>query len=335
MEIVTAFPPDIQTADEAREYIVRLRQVLLYLGVCDGKMEEGSMRCEPNISVRVAGSEKYGTKTELKNLGSFTSVQLGVEYESKRQIEAIENGETILQETRGWNEQTEISFLMRVKESEADYRYFPDPDLVPMQFTEEYIERLRATIPELPVARLIRYQKELGLSEYDANILISVPQWSDFFEACIKLGGDPKTICNWMNGDFARKLKDTGEGVGEEGREETKITPAHLVELTKLIDEGTISGKSAKDIFNESFDTGKMPKTIVEEKGLTQISDNSFIIKAVEEVLNDNPGPVEQFLSGKEGVIGFLVGQVMKKTQGRANPPMVQQEVRRQLSEKQ
>lgn len=335
MEIVTAFPPDIQSADEAREYIVRLRQVLLYLGVCDGKMEEGSMRCEPNISVRVAGSEKYGTKTELKNLGSFTSVQLGVEYESKRQIEAIENGEEILQETRGWNEQTEISFLMRVKESEADYRYFPDPDLVPMQFTEEYIEKLRASIPELPVARLMRYQKELGLSEYDANILISEPQWSDFFEACIKLGGDPKTICNWMNGDFARKLKDTGEGVGDEGREETKITPAHIVELTKLIEEGTISGKSAKDIFNESFDTGKMPKTIVEEKGLTQISDNSFIIKAVEEVLNDNPGPVEQFLSGKEGVIGFLVGQVMKKTQGRANPPMVQQEVRRQLSEKQ
>lgn len=333
MEIVTAFPPDIQSAEEAKEYLVRLRQVLLYLGVCDGKMEQGSMRCEPNISVRPEGSDKYGTKTELKNLNSYTSVQSGVEYERARMISAIENGEELRQETRGWDENKAISFVMRVKETEQDYRYFPDPDLVPMEFTEDYIESLRKTIPELALSRMKRYLAEYGLSRYDADRLVESRAWADFFEEAVRLGGDPKAICNWMNGDFAKRLNETGQGVGEADREESKVRPGHIAELTTLIADGTISGKIGKEVFDQCFDTGAMPAEVVKSKGLTQITDNTAIAQVVADVLKENPGPVEQFLGGKETTMGFLVGQVMKKTQGRANPPLVQQEVRRQLEE--
>lgn len=331
MEIVTAFPPDIETAEEAKEYLVRLRQVLLYLGVCDGKMEHGSMRCEPNISIRPVGSDKYGTKSELKNLNSFTAVQLGIEFERKRMIAALESGETLRQETRGWNEVKLESFSQRIKETEMDYRYFPDPDLVPIQFDEGTVSRIKEDLPELALSRMQRYMSVYGLNRYDADRLTEERQWSDFFEACVLGGGDPKAICNWMNADFSRLLNETGQAVGIEDREESKITPAHLVELTKLISSGAISGKSAKEVFEECFRTGSMPKMIVEAKGLSQISDEGAIASAVADVLRENPGPVEQFLGGKEGTMGFLVGQVMKRTQGRANPPMVQAEVRRQL----
>jgi aspartyl-tRNA(Asn)/glutamyl-tRNA(Gln) amidotransferase subunit B len=336
MEIVTDFPPDIEGPDEAREYLVQLRQLLLYLGVCDGKMEQGSLRCEPNISVRPEGSSEYGTKSELKNLNSFRSVQLGVTFEVERQSRLLDAGGEVVQETRGWNEQTESSFLMRTKESEQDYRYFPCPDLVPMHFDEAYIDKLRASIPELPQTKRTRYVREFGLSAGDADLLTAERAWAEYFEAAVALGGDPKAVCNWMNSDFARLLNETGQaaranGDDPEGREQSKVTPAHMVELTRAVRDGTISGKAAKEVFEEAFHTGKMPNAIVQDKGLTQISDTAFIGGLVEEVIRENATQVETYKSGKTGVFGFLVGQAMQRSKGRANPQLVQQELKRRL----
>ena len=320
MEIVTDFPPDITTPDEAKEYLVQLRQILLYLGVCDGKMEEGSLRCEPNISVRLEGSDALGTKTELKNLNSFRSVQLGVAFEVRRQSAVYDEGGTVIQETRGWNEVKESSFVMRVKESENDYRYFPDPDLVPMEFEQAYIDALRAALPELPLAKSRRYQESLGLNAYDASLLTADKDWAAYFEEAVDLGGDPKSICNWMNSDFARMLNE--QGLSARG---SKITPAHLVSLTKLVANGTISGKMAKEIFEQSFADGRLPEQIVKESGATQLSDESSILPIVVSVLAAHPDIVAKFKAGNVGVKGFLVGQVMKQSGGRANPKVVQQ----------
>ena len=338
MEIVTDFPPDITNSDEAREYLVQLRQILLYIGVCDGKMEQGSMRCEPNISIRPEGSEEYGTKTELKNLNSYRAVQGGVRYESERQAKVLDEGGTVHQETRGWNEGTDSSYLMRTKESEQDYRYFTCPDLAPMNFKEDYIEKLRSELPELPLARKQRFMSEYGLSEEDANQLVADRAWAEYFEAAMRLGGDPKHVCNWMNSEFMRLLNETSQaarvdGNDPDGRELSKVRPEQIVELTKLIQEGTISGKIGKEVFEELFKTGRNPGDIVEEKGLTQISDSSFIEKLVDDVMNSNPEPVKKYREGKLGVIGFLVGQVMKSSQGRANPQIVQAELKKQLEE--
>lgn len=341
MEIVTEFPPDVESADEAREYLAQLRMILIYSGVSSAKLEEGAMRCEPNISVRPVGSEKFGTKTELKNLNSFKSVQMGIDYETKRQIEVLESGGKVLQETRGWNEETGASYVMRLKEEEMEYRYFPDPDLIPMHFTRERVEAVRETLPELPLAKQRRYMGDLGLSEYDAGVLVADKDWAAFFEEAMSLGGDAKKVCNWMNGDFAASLKETGQvarvsgfdGELEEGQTLSKVTPQMLVELTQLIDDGTISGKIAKDIFPEMFADGKSAKALVEEKGLSVISDSSAIAATISEVISENPGQVAQYKEGKESLIGFFVGQTMKKTGGRANPQMVQEELRKQLSE--
>ncbi len=326
MEIVTAFPPDIQDAEEAKEYLQQLRQILLYLGVCDGKMEEGSLRCEPNISVRIEGAEKLGTKSELKNLNSFRSVQLGVGFEVRRQIATLEHGEKVLQETRGWNEQKEASYPMRLKEAENDYRYFPDPDLVPMVFEESYIESLRASLPELPLAKVRRYQEALGLSTYDAGVLTADRDWAIFFEEAIALGGDAKTVCNWMNSDFAKLLNDAGITAAE-----SKVTPGHIVELTKLIADGTINGKMAKEIFAEAFKSGRNPTDIVKERGATQMTDTGEILKIVHSVFEANQEVVTKYRSGNVGVKGFLVGQVMRQTAGRANPQLVQTVVSEEL----
>ena len=336
MEIVTDFPPDIESSDDARDYLVQLRQVLLYLGVCDGKMEQGSLRCEPNISVRPEGSSEYGTKTELKNLNSFRSVQLGVKFETERQAKVIEEGGRIVQVTRGWDEQTESSFLMRTKESEQDYRYFPDPDLVPMQFDEPYIASLRSSLPELPLAKRVRYMGEFGLGEADAELLTAERAWAEYFEAAVALGGDPKAVCNWMNSDFARLLNESGQaalatGTDPDGREKSLVTPSHLVELVALVQSGAISGKSAKEVFDDVFKTGRSPKQIVEEKGLTQVSDVGEIARVVEEAMAQNPDAVEKYRGGKTGVIGFLVGKAIQASGGRANPQMVQQEMKRRL----
>lgn len=335
MEIVTDFPPDIHNGDEAKEYLTQLRSILLYLGVCDGRLEEGSMRCEPNISVRQDSTETLGVKTELKNLNSFRSVQLGIQFESRRQVAVLEAGGTVLQETRGWNEGSESSFAMRLKEQENDYRYFPCPDLVPMHFTEEYIEKLRASLPELPLAKLQRYQNDLGLNEYDAKLMVADKNWADWFEQAIALGGDPKLVVNWMNSDFAKMLNETGQVVhaGDEHHAPTKVTPAHLVELTKLISEGTISGKMAKDIFKDVFESGEYPSKLVEQKGSTQVSDGDTIAQWCRAAIDENPEPAANYRAGKVNVIGFLVGQVMKKSGGTANPAMVNQIMKQVLEE--
>jgi len=319
MEIVTDFPPDITNPNEAKEYLAQLRQILVYLGVCDGKMEEGSLRCEPNISIRLEGAARYGTKTELKNLNSFRSVQLGVAFEVRRQIAVIETGGKVLQETRGWNEQKESSYLMRLKEEENDYRYFPDPDLAQMVFDEAYIEGLRASLPELPLEKSLRYQNVLGLSEYDSGVLIADRDWSIFFEQAVDLGGEPKSVCNWMTGDFAKMLNEKGLHASE-----SNITPAHIVDLVKLVENATINGKMAKQLFAESFRDGRMPSEIANSKGATQITDLNEILNVVKKVLAENTEVVAKYKTGNLGVKGFLVGQIMKQSGGRANPGLVQ-----------
>ena len=328
MEIVTAFPPDIETAEEAREYLVQLRLILLYLGVCDGKMEEGSLRCEPNVSVRPAGSDRLGTKTELKNLNSFRSVQLGVEHEIRRHIAVLESGGRVAQETRGWNEQTETSFVMRRKEEENDYRYFADPDLAPMEFTEQEIEELRASLPELPLAKRRRYREGLGLSDYDAGLLVADPAWAAFFDEAVALGGDPKTVCNWMNSDFAKALNQAGQSVRA-----SSVTPAHLVDLCSLVAQGRISGKQAKGVFADAFRTGSMPSRIVEAQGLSQITDEAAIMDLARRVIRENPKPVQQYRAGQTNVVGFLIGQLMKASQGRANPQTARKCIEEALAE--
>lgn len=328
MEIVTDFPPDITTPDEAKEYLVQLRQILVYLGVCDGKMEEGSMRCEPNISIRPVGSDAFGTKTELKNLNSFRSVQLGVQFEVRRQIALLDHGRQVVQETRGWDENREASFPMRVKEAENDYRYFPDPDLVPMEFEEAYLDSLRDSLPELPLAKSRRYQEALGLSAYDAGLLVADREWAAYFETAVELGGDPKTVCNWMNGDMARCLNETGNTVAS-----GNVQPRELVELTKLIEDGTISGKIAKDVFVEMFRTGHDPRTIVQSKGATQITDPGEIGEVVARVVGANPDVVAKYKIGQTSVAGFLIGRVMAESKGRANPQIVRDLVAKALNE--
>lgn len=331
MEIVTGFnpetgKPDISTPEEAKEYLTQLRQILVYLGVCDGKMEEGSLRCEPNISVRPEGIDELGVKTELKNLNSFRAVQLGVQFEVRRQVATLEQGGKVLQETRGWNEQKESSFAMRVKESENDYRYFPDPDLIPMCFDEEYIESLREGLPELPIAKHQRYIGEYGLSEKHTETLIADRDWADYFEEAVRLGGEPQAVFNWMSSDFSMFLN--ADGIPARG---SKVTPAHLVDLTKLVAAGTISGKMAKDLFREVYQTGRMPSDLAKEKGASQITDGDAIRTTVRDVLAKNPDVVAKFKSGNAGVKGFLVGQAMKATGGRANPQMLQQIVAEEL----
>lgn len=326
MEIVTDFPPDIETAEEAKEYLSQLRLLLIYLGVCDGRMEQGSLRCEPNISIRPEGSSEYGIKTELKNLGSFKAVQLGIEREVERQKAVLADGGTIAQETRGWDEQTETSYLMRVKEEENDYRYFPDPDLVAMEFSEKTIEETKEGLPELPHIKFRRYRSDFGLSEYDAGLLIASPEWARWFEAAVEAGGDPKMVCNWMNSDFARLLNETGQQAWD-----SKVTPQALVELTKMQAAEEISSKIAKEAFEAMFRDGASPKAWVEARGGGQVSDADILGPMVQLIIDRNPDAVKKYMSGQDGVIGFLTGAVMKESKGSANPKLVQQLLREKL----
>jgi aspartyl-tRNA(Asn)/glutamyl-tRNA(Gln) amidotransferase subunit B len=325
MEIVTE--PDIHSADEAREYLVRLRAILTYLGVNDGKMEEGSMRAEPNISVRARGSEMLGTKTELKNLASFRAVYRGVDYEIARQTEVIREGGKIIQETRRWDEVKGQTFTMRVKEVEQEYRYFPDPDLIPMRFTPEYIEAQRSALPELPEAKKDRFVSEYGISVIDAESLTNTRAFAEFFEETIRHYNDPKTISNWMMGDLMKLLNASGMEISD-----AKVTPEGLASLLKMIESGTISGKIAKSVFEEMFKTGMTPDQIVKEKGIVQISNDAELYPVIDQVIAENPRIVQDFLGGKEKSFGFLVGQVMKYTQGRGNPQLVNQLLRDRLA---
>jgi aspartyl-tRNA(Asn)/glutamyl-tRNA(Gln) amidotransferase subunit B len=316
IEIVSE--PDIRTPEEAYAYLEKLKSIIQYTGVSDCKMEEGSLRCDANISLRPIGQETFGTKTELKNLNSFNFVRKGLEYEQKRQEQILLSGGVIRQETRRFDEATGKTILMRVKEGSEDYRYFPEPDLVALYIDDEWKERVRAEIPELPDQRQKRYIEELGLPAYDAKILTLTKEMSDFFEATVEKGADPKQASNWLMGEVSAYLN-----AEQKELHEIALTPENLAGLIKLIEKGTISSKIAKKVFKELVEKGGDPETIVKEKGLVQISDEGALRKIVLEVLDANPQSIEDFKNGKDRALGFLVGQVMKATKGQANPPMV------------
>ncbi len=332
MEIVTEHDPragfdQINTAAEAREYLVQLRAILTCLGVCDGKMEEGSLRCEPNISVRPAGSATYGTRTELKNLNSFRAVFRGIEYEVRRQIETITSGGKVVHETRRWDDENGVTATMRGKELEQEYRYFPEPDLLPFTFEESYIEAVRGGLPELPSQKKLRFC-ERGLSDADAATLTQDMALAGFFEQAAEIHGDWGKVATWVLGDFLRLLNQSGADVAGAG-----VTPESLAAMIRLVEDGTISGKIAKSVFEEMFKTGKSAREIVEASGQTQISDEGELLDVVRRVISENERIAADFRGGKEKSLGFLVGQVMKHTGGRANPGLVNTLLRRELQQ--
>ncbi len=324
MEIVSE--PDIRSPREASEYMKKLRAILRYLGVCDGNMEEGSLRCDANVSVRPFGQKEFGTRAEVKNINSFRFVEKAVDYEIKRQIKVIEEGGKIVQETRLWDSARGITESMRSKEEAHDYRYFPEPDLVPIVAERKWIDEIRAGLPELPDARKDRFVSEYGIPEYDADLLTSEKTVADWFEDAVRAGGQAKSVSNWMMGDLMRLLNEENKPL-----EECPLKPAQLAEMLTLVEKGTISGKIAKTVFEEMYRTGKGAGEIVKEKGLVQISDESAIEKAVDEVIAMHPREAERFRGGEEKLLGFFVGQVMKSTKGKANPKMLNELLKKKL----
>jgi len=316
LEIVSE--PDMRSSREARTYIEKLRSLLLFAGVSDCKMEEGSLRCDANVSVRPYGQQELGTRTEMKNLNSFKALEKAIDYEVKRQIAALEDGEVIVQETRTWEEDRQVTKAMRSKEEAHDYRYFPEPDLPPLRISREWVDRIRQSMPEMPQQARERLIKEYELPEYDAALLTLTPDYLAFFDECILEYKDGKAISNWMMGELNKLLNQNNMDMAE-----CKIKPAAMAEMLQLIDDGSISGKMAKDVFAEMFETGKKPQEVIKEKGLEQISDEDTIRAIIEEVISNNPKVVEDFLNGKKKAAGFLVGQVMKATKGQANPALV------------
>jgi aspartyl-tRNA(Asn)/glutamyl-tRNA(Gln) amidotransferase subunit B len=328
LEIVSE--PDLRSSEEAGAYLRTLRAIVQYLGVCDGNMEEGSFRCDANVSVRPAGSTSLGTKIEIKNLNSFRAVERAIAFEIERQGDTLAGGGKLVQETRLWDEEREETRAMRSKESAHDYRYFPDPDLPPLAVDETWIAEIRDALPELPAARKARFLSEYILSEYDAELLTSRKDVADYFEAAVKTHANPKALGNWIVGDLFRVLKE--RRLDEQLYiEKWPITAAHLAELVGLIDEGKISGRIAKSVFEAMLASDRAPREIVREKGLEQVSDLGSIEAAVDQVLAANPKQLAQYLSGNEKVFGFLVGQIMKATQGKANPQKVNEILREKL----
>ncbi|MEI4770304.1 Asp-tRNA(Asn)/Glu-tRNA(Gln) amidotransferase subunit GatB [Psychrobacillus sp. FJAT-51614] len=316
VEIVSE--PDIRTPEEAYAYLEKVKSIIQYTGVSDCKMEEGSLRCDANISIRPYGQEEFGTKTELKNLNSFNFVRKGLEHEELRQAQVLTSGGIIEQETRRYDEKTGKTILMRVKEGTDDYRYFPEPDLVDIVIDDAWLERVRSEIPELPDARKKRYIEELGLPAYDAMVLTLTKEMSDFFEETIALGADSKLASNWLMGEVSAYLN-----ADQKELKDTKLTPSNLAGMIKLISDGTISSKIAKKVFKELADNGGEAEEVVKAKGLVQISDEGALREIVITTLDANPQSIEDFKNGKDRAIGFLVGQIMKATKGQANPPLV------------
>jgi aspartyl-tRNA(Asn)/glutamyl-tRNA(Gln) amidotransferase subunit B len=319
--------PDMRTAEEARAYLTELRALLESLGVSDVRMEEGSFRCDANISVRPAGAKEYGTKVEIKNMNSIRSVERAVRYEIERQTEALERGEELVQETRHWDENKGLTSSLRSKEYAFDYRYFPEPDLPPVEPDEEWIEKLRAELPELPAARKHRFVEEYALEPATARIVGGSTESAAFFEEGVSLGAEARAVANWMVGDLAALLRENDTELRE-----SRVTPQHIADIAKLVADGKISTAGAKAVLAEAFASGAAAEDVVKEKGLAQISDESALLEFVDEVIAENPGPVEQFRGGKEGAIGFLVGQLMKKSKGAANPQEAQRLLRERLS---
>jgi aspartyl-tRNA(Asn)/glutamyl-tRNA(Gln) amidotransferase subunit B len=316
IEIVSE--PDLRSAEEARAYMEKMKAILEYLDVSDVKMEQGSLRCDANISLRLVGAEELGTKAEIKNMNSFRSLQRAIEYEVERQTEILDEGGRIVQETRSWDEEKGLTVSMRSKEEAHDYRYLPEPDLVPIIVNPKWVDELRTSLPELPDARKQRFVKELGLSEYDAGIITGNRALADYFDEVVIKYNDPKTVANWLMGELLRLIK-----AGDMQIAENKISPDQFASLLQLQADGTISGKMAKSVFEEMFATGKDPEVIVKEKGMVQISDEGALATLIEKVLAANPRSVEDYQAGKGKAIGFLVGQVMKETKGQANPSVV------------
>lgn len=324
IEIVGA--PDLRSPKEARDYLEKLKMILEYTGVSDCKMEEGSLRCDANISLRPKGQKEFGVLAEIKNMNSFKAVQAALEYEAERQAKLLDNGEKMVKQTRTWDENKGITVFMRSKEEANDYRYFPDPDLLPVKVDQGRVDKLRRMLPEMPDSRRIRYVKEWGLPEYDAGLISSSRGMAEFFEATVAIYGEAKTVSNWVMGELSRLLNLEHVDIAD-----LKIQPAQMAQMLKLIDAGTISGKIAKTVFEEMFSTGKEPEDIVKEKGLVQISDTGELESIAQRVIEANPKSVADYLAGKEQAIGFLVGQMMKETKGRANPGVVNQLLRKEL----
>ncbi|AZS17230.1 Asp-tRNA(Asn)/Glu-tRNA(Gln) amidotransferase subunit GatB [Paenibacillus lutimineralis] len=316
VEIVSE--PEISTPEEAKAYLEKMRAIMQYCDVSDVKMEEGSMRCDANISLRPHGQKEFGTRAELKNMNSFRGVQRGLEYEQYRQAEILDEGGEVVQETRRWDDSQGKTFSMRGKEEAHDYRYFPDPDLVKLYIDEDWKARIRASIPELPDARKARYTKDYGLPDYDAAVITSSKPLADLFESSLEHTSDSKSISNWIMGELLGYLNSNGLELAA-----VKLTGQGLGEMVNLIEKGTISSKIAKTVFKEMLQSGKLPQQIVEEQGLVQISDEGAILAIVQEVVANNPASVQDYQAGKEKAIGFLVGQVMKQSKGKANPGLV------------
>ncbi|MCT7980112.1 Asp-tRNA(Asn)/Glu-tRNA(Gln) amidotransferase subunit GatB [Laspinema olomoucense] len=325
IEIVSE--PDLRSGQEAAEYAQELQRIVRYLGVSDGNMQEGSLRCDVNISVRPVGQKEFGVKVEIKNMNSFSAIQRAIEYEIERQIEAINNGEPIYQETRLWEEGSQRTISMRSKEGSSDYRYFPEPDLGPIEVSSTQLEQWKSELPELPAQKRHRYETEIGLSPYDARVITDDRAVAEYFEAAIAEGGDAKQAANWIQGDITGYLKTEKLNITE-----IALTPVALAELTGLITSGTISGKIAKDILPELLTQGGSPKELVESKGLIQISDTSALEKMIDEAIAANPKEVESYRNGKTKLKGFFVGQVMKLSGGRADPKLTNQLVEQKLN---
>ena len=325
MEIVSE--PDIRSPKEAVEYMKKLRSIVRYLGVCDGNLEEGSFRCDANVSVRPEGQEEFGTRAEVKNINSFRYVEKAIEYEIKRQIKVIGDGGKVVQETRLWDANKGITESMRSKEEAHDYRYFPDPDLVPIMVEQKWVDEIRASLPELPDAKRHRFVADFGLPEHDADLLTSERAAGEWFEEAVKAGAQAKTVSNWIMGDLMKLLNEENKSI-----DACPIRPAQLAGMLQLIDKGVISGKIAKTVFDEMYKTGKDAETIVKEKGLVQISDSSEIEKVVDEIIARSPKEVERFKAGDEKLLGFFVGQAMKATKGKANPQMLNDLLKKKLS---
>jgi aspartyl-tRNA(Asn)/glutamyl-tRNA(Gln) amidotransferase subunit B len=318
LEIVSE--PDLRTGQEAAEYATELRRLVRYLGIGDGNMQEGSLRCDVNISVRKKGATKFGTKVEIKNMNSFSAIQKAIEYEIERQIEAIENGEAIVQETRLWEEGSQRTISMRKKEGSSDYRYFPEPDLPPLEVSAEQLEHWKTQLPELPAKKRLRYEEEFGLSAYDARVLTDDRTVANYFETAVSHGGNAKLVANWISQDIAAYLNNNKLTI-----DEIALKAESLADLVKLIENGTISGKIAKEILPELLTEGGSPQELVAQKGLIQISDTSAIETLIDEIIAAHPGELEKYRSGKTNLKGFFVGQVMKKSGGKADPKLTNQ----------
>jgi aspartyl-tRNA(Asn)/glutamyl-tRNA(Gln) amidotransferase subunit B len=318
LEIVSG--PDLRSGKEAAEYARTVRQLLRYLDVCDGNLEEGSMRCDCNVSVRKCGDTKLGTRVEIKNINSFRFVEKAIEFEFERQVEAVERGEKIVQETRLYDPDKNRTFTMRTKEDAQDYRYFPEPDLLPVILTEDQLNRAKENLPELPRQKRDRFLKSYGLPAYDADVLTTEREFAEYFEAAVKVCKSPKNTSNWVMTELLRELNEAKLSIGQ-----SPITAENLGKLVSLIEEGTISGKIAKTVFSEMWKNGNDPETIVKDKGLIQINDPTAVSSVIDDLIARNPGFVAEYRAGKTKLFGFFIGQAMKATQGQANPELVNQ----------